>query len=424
MHNPTQPPADVRFNFAIHTADAGFFGLGLGLSSFVTVLPLFLATLTDSPLWLGLIAAVQPLGWHLPQILTADRVTRLRRYMPMILKMTAGERIPFFGLALVAALSPRLPAGVTLVLTFGLVLLIGIGGGLTATPFQAMVAKIIPPRRHGAFYGLKTSSANLLLALGAVSAGVILDRAAAPGGFVLCFTLAGLATVVSWVILAQTREPDAEPTISLRSGLAPLRMRERIADVLGRDANFRWFLAARSLAQVAVMAAAFYTVYAVKHFGISATTAGLLTAMFAFAQVVANPLMGWAGDHWGYRRIMALGMAAGAAGAAVALAAPAPSWLFLAYFLTGVANVAAFTLPLALNLRFGGPAERTVYIGLSSSLTAPSIVLAPIAGGLLASLAGYGATFALAVAGGLGAAAVLGLKVAEPGRVAQDPVSP
>jgi hypothetical protein len=81
----------------------------------------------------------------------------------MILKMTAGERVPFFGLALVAALSPRLPAGLTLVLTFGLVLLIVIGGGLTATPFQAMVAKIIPPRRHGAFYGLKTSSANLLL---------------------------------------------------------------------------------------------------------------------------------------------------------------------------------------------------------------------------------------------------------------------
>ncbi len=410
------PPTDVRYNFAIHTADAGFFGLGLGFASFVTVLPLFLATLTGSPLLLGLIAAIQPLGWHLPQILTAERVTRLRRYMPMILVMTANERIPFFFLAAVAALSPRLPAGLTLALTYGLVLWIGIGGGLTATPFQAMVAKIIPHRRIGAFYGLKTASANLLLALGAVGAGAILDRVAAPASFSLCFALAGLATVVSWIILARTREPDGEPVIRLRAGLAPLRLRHRIVDVLGRDHNFRWFLAARSLAQITVMAAAFYTVYAVQHFGISATTAGAMTAVFAFAQVVANPAMGWAGDHWGYRRIMALGLTAGAAGAAIALAAPAPGWLFLAYFLTGVANVAAFTLPLALNLRFGTPMERTVYIGLSSSLTAPSIVLAPIVGGLLASLAGYGATFLLAALGGLGAALVLRFRVVEPGR--------
>lgn len=413
---PPHAPDHVRFNFVVHTADAGCFGLGLGLASFVTVLPLFLATLTDSPLWLGLIVAVQPLGWHLPQILTADRVTRLRRYMPMILLMTTGERIPFFGLAALAVLSPELPKGVTLALTFALVLWIGIGGGLTATPFQAMVAKIIPTRLHGAFYGVKTASANLLLAIGAVAAGMLIDRYPAPISFGLCFALAGAATAVSWALLALTREPDAEPTISLRAGLPPLRLRRRIADVVGRDRNFRWFLVARSLAQVSVMAAAFYTIYAVKHFHVRGTTAGGLTAAFALAQTVANPVMGWAGDRWGHRRMMALGMTAGATGAGLALAAPAAGWLFLAYFLTGVANVAAFTLPLALNLRFGGPAERTVYIGLSSSLTAPSIVLAPIVGGWLAGVAGYGATFAQAGLGGIAAAAVLELKVVEPGR--------
>jgi len=411
--------ADVRYNFVVHTADAAFFGLGLGLASFVTVLPLFVATVTSTPLWIGLIAAIQPLGWHVPQILTAERVDRLRRYMPMILVVTGNERLPFFGLALLAWFSRELPPGLVLALTYVLMLWIGIGGGLTATPFQAMVAKIVPHGLHGAYYGTKTAAANLLLAAGAVIAGWLIDRAPGPSGFSLCFAAAGLATVLSWLILALTREPEGAPMVDASPGAAPEAMRRRIAMVLRADANFRWFLAARAMAQFAVMAAAFYTVYAITRFEVSATTAGWLTATFAVAQTVANPALGWAGDRWGHRRAMMLGMAAGAAGAAIALIAPVASWLFPAYFLTGVANVAAFVLPLALNLRFGGSSERIVYIGLSSSLTAPSIVLAPIAGGWIATALGYRATFALAAAGALGAMAILRYRVAEPASVAR-----
>lgn len=405
---------DMRHNFTVHTIDAGFFGLALGVASFVSVLPLFLATFTDSPLAIGLIASIQPLGWHLPQLLTADRVNRLRRYMPMILRATTMERVPFFLLAGLAWASPRLPAAATVLLTYALVLWIGIGGGLTSTPFQALVAKIIPRSRQGAFYGLKTGAANLMLAIGAVAAGAILGRWPGGAGFALCFVLAGLATGVSWAFLAWTREADAEPVVRLASGQAPERLRARAGRILASDVNFRWFLVARTAAQTTVMASAYYTVYAIQRFGAGPATAGYLTAAFALAQTVGNPLMGWLGDHWGHRRTMALGMLAGAAGAGVALAAPSASWLFAAFVLTGIANVAAFTLPLALNLRFGAPDQRTAYIGLSSSLTAPSIVLAPMVGGWLAGAAGFRAAFAVAAAGGLVAAAVLLARVREP----------
>lgn len=412
-----RPPhlRDLRHNFTVHTIDAGFFGLALGMASFVSVLPQFVASLTDSPLWIGLIVSIQPLGWHLPQLLTANRVNRLRRFMPMIMRTTTAERIPFFLLALLALASPALPAGLAIALIYALVLAIGIGGGLTATPFQALVAKIIPPARQGAFYGIKTGSANLMLAIGAVAAGWILERGAGMTAFALCFALAGAATVVSWIFLSRTREPDAEPVVDTAFGGVEDRLRDRASRILAGDANFRWFLAARTCAQVTVMAAAYYSVYAIKHFGVGPATAGYLAATFALAQTVGNPFMGWAGDHWGHRRTMTLGMLAGAAGALVALAAPAPTWLFAAFALTGIANVAAFTLPLALNLRFGAPDERTAYIGLSSTVTAPSIFLAPLIGGWLADRAGYGATFAVAAAGGLVAALVLWTKVEEPG---------
>src|SRR5690349_20249433 len=99
---------NVRFNFTVNVADGMFFGLGLGFSSFTAVIPLFFATLTDNLVLIGLVGALHVIGWSLPQILTAQYVTKLRRYKPFILLMTLQERLPFFALALIAWLSPNM----------------------------------------------------------------------------------------------------------------------------------------------------------------------------------------------------------------------------------------------------------------------------------------------------------------------------
>ena len=45
---------NTRHNFTVNIADAAFFGLGLGFASFVTVIPLFVNTLTQSTILIGL----------------------------------------------------------------------------------------------------------------------------------------------------------------------------------------------------------------------------------------------------------------------------------------------------------------------------------------------------------------------------------
>ena len=94
---------DIRHNTVVHTVDAGFFGLAMGLSSFITVVPLFLSTLTSAPVLLGLVAVLHPLGWHLPQLLAARRVANRTRLLPLVLRLTLNERVPFFLLAVLAA---------------------------------------------------------------------------------------------------------------------------------------------------------------------------------------------------------------------------------------------------------------------------------------------------------------------------------
>ena len=137
------------FNFIVNLMDGGLFGLALGFASFSTVIPLFVSTMTDSAILIGLIPAIHVVGWQLPQLFTAHRVSQQQRYKPMVMFFTVHERLPFLGLTLVAWFIPEIGPKIALFLTFMFLIWQGLGGGLTANAWQAMIAKIIPITRRG-----------------------------------------------------------------------------------------------------------------------------------------------------------------------------------------------------------------------------------------------------------------------------------
>lgn len=407
----TEINKNLRFNFIVNVLDGNFFGFALGFASFVTILPLFVSTMTDSAILIGLVPAIHSVGWQLPQLLTVDRVTRLSRYKPMVVLMTLHERLPFFGLAVVAWFIPSLGPKLALLLTFGLLIWQGLGGGFTATAWQAMIGKIMPVNRRGIFFGAQSAAANLGGSLSAIAAGLLLEWLAPPTNFAICFLLASISLTLSWTFLAQTREPESVP-VGLNTHQSAFRGRFQV--ILRRDANFCWFLVARALSQLATMAFGFYAVYAVRHHGMSEGMAGLMTSVYMGAQIATNPLMGWIGDRWGHRTVMGVGTYAAAASALLAWLAPSLNWFYLVFSLAGVANVAVWTIGLAMTLEFGSEAERPAYIGLANTLVAPSTILAPLIGGWLADTAGYPAAFLVSVIGGLATALVLQILVRDP----------
>jgi MFS family permease len=406
---------DLRHNLAVNILDGAFFGFALGFASFVTVLPLFVSTLTDSPILIGLIPSIHAVGWLLPQILTVGQVTRRRQYKPMVLWMTIHERLPFIGLAIAAVLASRLEKTAALWIVFPLLVWQGLGGGFAAAAWQAMVAKIFPADRRGTFYGLQSAAANLLSSLSAVAAGLILTRIESPFDFLACFLLASLSMAISWFFLAQTREPEKTP---LQAEGLEKGFWHGLAGILSRDRNFRWFLAVRMLSQTGTMAYAFYTVYVVRQLGTSEVTSGLMTGVFLITQIVASPLMGWLGDRWSHRAMMEIGLFSAAASGLLAWLAPNPAWFFAVFMLAGVSNVAVWTIALAMILEFGSEAERPYYIGLANTLVAPSAIIAPLLGGSLAQAAGYPATFLASSAGAIMTVLVLHFLVKDPRRIA------
>jgi MFS family permease len=211
---------------------------------------------------------------------------------------------------------------------------------------------------------------------------------------------------------------EAEP----RQALPSTDFLRGAQQILKRDRNFTLFLAVRSLSQFASMAFAFYLIYAVWHFGMSAALAGVMTGVLLIAQVLAAPLMGQLGDRWSHRGVMIMGALAAALSALVAWRAGSLGWFYLVFLLEAVAITAIWIVPLALTVSFArSEEERPLYIGLSNTLTAPATILAPIIGGWIADATNFHLTFVISAACALLMAAVLAGFLKEPDPQPIDP---
>jgi MFS family permease len=375
----------VRFNAVVNILDGAFFGAALGFASFITVIPLFVSQLTDSAILIGLVPAIHAVGWQLPQVLTAQRIQRLRRFRPMALVMTVQERLPFFGLALVAWFLPELSARTALALVFALLIWQGLGGGYTATVWQSLIRKIIPASWRGGFLGAQSSAANLFASVTAVGAGQILDRLESPLDFTLCFLLAGTALALSFLFLASTREPEHTPAVATDE---QPRLGQEMRRILACDPRFRRFVAIRMIYQLGLVAFSYYAVYTVRELGASAGLAGWLTGVLIFSEVLANPLLGLLGDRKGHPLVLLIGTLAALISALMAGWLTAiPVW-FVIFALAGVAFVGGWVTTMVISLEFGTPADQATYLGLSNTLIAPATLAAPFLAGWC--IAGYG----------------------------------
>lgn len=391
--------------------DGSIFGFAVGFASFSTVIPLFVATMTNSATLIGLIPAIHSMGWQLPQLFTAARIKRMQHIKPYVVRMTVQERLPILGLAFTGLLLPKIGNTAALILTFLLLVWQALGSGLTANAWQIMISKVIPGEIRSTFYGSQAAGANLLASLGAVLAGIILSKISSPLNFATCFFIASALYVISWFFLNATREPY-RPIERIEENPTPLW--HDVRRILQQDHQFRNFLISRFVSQFGMMAFAFYTVYAVKILKMDTVAVGIMTGILMITQVIANPLLGRLADKWSRKWVMVLGGIASILSAVLALYIKIPTLFSLVFILFGIAATCYWTIGLAISLEFGNEQNRPVYVGMSNTLISPSTIIAPLAGGLLADAFGYPVTFITSAVFGLIAVVTLAVLVRDP----------
>ncbi len=409
-----------RWNYAVNSLDVIFFMSGISLLSATTILPLFISKLTSSTIPLALVAIISQSGFFLPQLFTSNFVERLHRKKPVIVNLGLfTERLPTVLMVLspLAAIWSPLLALILFMLFYSW---FNFGGGVVATAWQDLVARCFPAQWRGRFFGGNMFIGTAIGVGAATLAGRVLDSVSYPFNFAYIFGAASVLICLSWLFLAQTREPVERVNLPRRT------MSEYISelpDVVRRDDNFRAFLIARFMLTFAEMGSGFLTVYAIQQWAVLDSTVAFYTTATLIGQMAASLMMGLLADRYGHRLSLELATLAGIGAFGLAWFAPSPDWYYGVFFLLGFFTGARIVSATMVVLEFCEPAKRPTYVGIANTLSGIGSTLAPLIGAALVGIS-FSWAFAASLIAALATFLMLRFWVAEPRNVARVGVEP
>jgi MFS family permease len=381
---------NYRWNFTVNLVDGSSFWLAMSFVGTTTIVPLFISKLTPSMVPIAYVAILAQAGWFLPQVFTANWVERLPRRKPVVVNMgMLLERLPV-ALFAVAALMAGRWAGLALAFFLFVYTWNRLGGGVVATAWQDLIARVFPMERRGRFWGLTSAIGAGLGFAGSALSAWLLTAYAFPKSFVVLFSLAAAILLFGWIFSTRIREPalpiDGSPQ-GHRDFLA------RLPRLLKEDAPFRRFLGARLLLSLGGMGLGFVTVAAVRRWAVADGTVGLYTGMLLLGQTVGNLFFGLLADRRGNKFALEWAALAYAAAFALAWLAPGAAWYYAVFFLIGVSQGILVVSGILVLFEFSEPKRRPTYIGLANTSLGVVNVLGPMTAAWLAGL-DFGVLFA------------------------------
>jgi MFS family permease len=381
---------NYRWNFTVNLVDGSSFWLAMSFVGTTTIVPLFISKLTPSMVPIAYVAILAQAGWFLPQVFTANWVERLPRRKPVAVNMgMLLERLPVMLFAVAAVLAGRW-AGLALAFFLFVYTWNRLGGGVVATAWQDLIARVFPLERRGRFWGLTSAIGAGLGFAGSALSAWLLTTYAFPTSFVILFSLAAAILLFGWIFSTRIREP------ALPVDRPPQGQREFLAglsQVLKEDPLFRRFLGARLLMSLGGMGLGFVTVAAVRRWAVADGTVGLYTGVLLLGQMVGNLVFGLLADRRGHKFALEWAALAYAIAFALAWLAPGAEWYFAVFFLIGVGQGILVVSGILVLFEFSEPKRRPTYIGLANTSLGVINVLGPLLGVWLAGV-GFGFLFA------------------------------
>lgn len=396
---PVSVAQNFRHNVIINTLDISFFFMADSFWNINTIMPVFAATLTDNPFIIGLMPAIVNAGWFLPQMFIASKVSHTPRILPLSVRLGVFERIPYLLFPLLALAIPLIGKSTALILLILLMSWRGVAGGMSALPWQEVMARVIPLSHRARFFGFSRVFGQGAGILGSVLSGVILATLAYPLNYALGF---GIAVIIQWLSFAsyiQNREPEPEQTNL--PVLDPNQSKPKIpaidfsmfGRILKKDANFRLYLIARSISFIGNMATAFIAVYAIKAFHLPDEQAAVFTGVILASGVLGYAFWGAVGDRIGPKKIMVLSFACWFVALLFAIFSKSIWLYYLVFSLFGLYQSGVGVGDSMLIMELGEESLRPTYLGMGRTLTGSFLLLAPVLAGSLVAQFDYNVMF-------------------------------
>jgi MFS family permease len=418
MATPLSPEAyeayirkNETWNFCVNVADLLFYNFAVSFIYGATILTLYASHLTNVAALIGLIPALQNVGYFLPQLLMARYTERIPIKKILVQKISIMERLPYLFVGLSILLWPQAPNGLAFALLAACLALATFSGGLAGPPWNAMLAKVIRAERRGRFFGLSQAFGGLLGIAGAAVSRQVLAGYPYPTSFGICFLFCFVFQVASWIALTLNREPPLEPT---KEAVPFKEYWRRLPTVLRTNVNFSKYLVSRTFIILGGMAGAFYVIYARRQFQISDAFAANLTIAALVSQTVFTPVMGWLADHRGNKWLTEVGTLFGAVTLLLLFFVSDANWFYAVFVLMNISASALMVAGMSIVMEFSSVEDLPTFIALANTLLSVPILLAPIMAGWLVDAVGFQVLFGIALAFMLIGATTIRWMVREP----------
>jgi MFS family permease len=370
----------------------------------------------------GLGLALQQVGQVVSPIVGAAQIEHRKRVLPASMLMGAMMRVQILGMAVAGWL---LSGGPLLAAMLVLLSLLGLFSGTQRVAFQLLLAKVIPISQRGRLQAWRNVTGGLIAAGLSYAAGRWLIGAApyAPGPAVLgvhlwrngysttfmaAFVLTSLGLTALSLLLREPEPPTVRPQMRVRD-----RMRDLPA-LLRHDRGFMFFMLAQTCAVAGRIAAPFYILFARSTIELTGANLGLLSLAYLGADTVSNMLWGHLGDRSGFRSTFAVSLVLWIGATALLMLAHSPLLVFAAFFGLGAAQSGYNMSSQTMVLEFGLREDMAMRLAFSSTAEGLMSALGPLAGGLIAAVAGYPVLFVASIAFEAAALVILLALVEEP----------
>jgi MFS family permease len=432
----TSPAADVfgderarRRNFRLGVANGALFQGGEGFIDVGTVLPVLMSRLTPSNALIGFVAALEDLGWMLPQAFVVPWAARRPRQMGLYRAAALVRALALLAIAVAAWPLRHHPQALlaAFLLFYGI---FAFGAGFGGVAFMEIVGRTVPPPRLGAYFAQRLFWGGLFAAGAGLGVREVLKLEDPALHFAILFGLATAIIAVALAAFAAIHEPPA-PAPERPAPAAAL-----VAEGLGwlrADTVFRRLLVARATLSVWYSAFPFMVLFAVGDLRGGGRAAGTFllarTAGFVLSNLAWQPLSRRSGNR-AILRIATAGavllLAAAVAVAALSpwgwgvLTAPRAVLLFEGIALLGGAVASGLSVGYAaMVIELAPPGRRQSFVSLMHTFLGPTMLLPALAGAVV------DATSAPVVFGLCALAAVVGHRAATalPAKPGAEPIA-
>lgn len=298
---PDSACSEVPKSFFLNVGNGSCTKLAEQIASPGLVLPWLLATI-GAPVYLaGFLVPIREAGAMGPQLAIAGKI----RSYPVRKFFWVGA-----GLAQALALAAMIPAVMLLPphgagwAVVGLLAVFSVASGVGSVSFKDVVAKTIPKGRRGRLLAIRASVGGIL----AVGAGLSLrlwGEAESLGLYVILLSVAAFLWAVAALLFAAIPEPRGVTD----GGRSAFREAAAGLKILGEQAGFRRFIAARSLLALGVaLATPYFALMVYRETSGDLASLGIIVVATGLASVISSPFWGWMSDRSSRQVLIIAGM--------------------------------------------------------------------------------------------------------------------